>query len=70
MRYRLAIFGADSEEFGGISQPCAGAMPLPLILVIDDDKLFRWAVSTVLERAGYRVGSPVRIEKGGAAMDK
>jgi DNA-binding NtrC family response regulator len=30
-------------------------MSSSLILVIDDDKLFRWAVSTVLKHAGYRV---------------
>jgi two-component system response regulator FixJ len=27
----------------------------PLIVIIDDDKLFRWAVSSVLQGAGYRV---------------
>jgi len=51
----------------GIPQPCAGAMPSPLILVIDDDKLFRWAASKALERAGYRVHEAATGEDGLAA---
>jgi len=42
-------------------------MPSPLILVIDDDKLFRWTVSRVLERAGYRVHEAATGEAGLAA---
>ncbi len=30
-------------------------MPVPTILVIDDDRLVRWSVSMTLGRAGYRV---------------
>ena len=67
MRYRLAISLDDTEKLRGISQPCAGAMPSPLILVVDDDKLFRWAASKVLERAGYRVHEAATGEVGLAA---
>jgi two-component system response regulator FixJ len=39
-------------------------MPSPLVLVIDDDKLFRWTASQVLERAGYRVHEAATGEAG------
>ena len=42
-------------------------MSSPLILVIDDDKLFRWTASKVLERAGYRVHEAATGEDGMAA---
>jgi two-component system response regulator FixJ len=42
-------------------------MSSPLVLVIDDDKLFRWAVSTVLKRAGYRVQEAATGADGVAA---
>lgn len=42
-------------------------MPSPLILVIDDEKLFRWTASKVLERAGYRVHEAATGENGLAA---
>jgi DNA-binding response OmpR family regulator len=43
-------------------------MPTPVILVIDDDKLFRWAVTKVLARAGYRVHEAVTAKDGLAAI--
>jgi len=30
-------------------------MALPLVLIVDDDKLTRWSVSRILTRAGYQV---------------
>ena len=39
-----------------------------LVLVIDDDKLFRWTASKVLERAGYRVHEAATGEAGLAAV--
>lgn len=39
----------------------------PLILVIDDDPLFRWAASKILERAGYRVHAAATGQDGLAA---
>lgn len=43
-------------------------MPAATILVIDDDKLIRWSVSTVLGRAGYRVKAAATGEEGLAAV--
>lgn len=40
----------------------------PSILVVDDDPLFRWALSEVLERAGYRVHPAATGEDGLAAI--
>ncbi len=40
----------------------------PPILVVDDDPLFRWVLSQVLERAGYRVHAAATGEDGLAAI--
>ncbi len=41
-------------------------MPEPLgnVLVIDDDRLVRWTMSTILGRAGYRVHEAGTGEEG------
>lgn len=44
-------------------------MPAPTILVIDDEKLIRWSVSKVLERAGYRVSEAATGKDGLAAIE-
>ena len=39
------------------------------ILIIDDDKLIRWSLSTVLGRAGYRVHEAATGQEGLAAVE-
>jgi CheY-like chemotaxis protein len=39
------------------------------ILIIDDDKLIRWSLSTVLERAGYRMREAAAGNEGLAAIE-
>jgi len=39
------------------------------ILIIDDDKLIRWSLSTVLGRAGYRVREAATGKEGLAAAE-
>jgi DNA-binding response OmpR family regulator len=43
-------------------------MTLPLVLIVDDDKLTRWSVSRVLTRAGYRVHEAATASEGLAAV--
>jgi len=43
-------------------------MSAATILVIDDDKLIRWSLSTVLGRAGYRVHEAATGKDGLAAV--
>ena len=43
-------------------------MALPLVLIVDDDKLTRWSVSRVLTRAGYRVREAATAADGLAAI--
>lgn len=44
-------------------------MPVPTILIIDDDKLIRWSLSTVLGRAGYRICEAATGKEGLAAVE-
>jgi len=44
-------------------------MPVPRILIIDDEMLIRWSVSKVLERAGYRVSEAATGKDGLAAIE-
>ncbi len=44
-------------------------MPAPTILIIDDDKLIRWSLSTMLGRAGYRIREAATGEEGLAAVE-
>ncbi len=44
-------------------------MPVATILIIDDDKLIRWSLSTVLGRAGYRVHEAATGKEGLAAVE-
>lgn len=39
------------------------------ILIIDDDKLIRWSLSTVLRRAGYRLREAATGQEGLAAVE-
>ena len=43
-------------------------MALPLVLIVDDDKLTRWSVSRVLTRAGYQVQEAATAADGLAAI--
>jgi DNA-binding NtrC family response regulator len=43
-------------------------MPATTILVIDDEKLIRWSISTILGRAGYRVREAATGKEGLAAV--
>jgi DNA-binding response OmpR family regulator len=43
-------------------------MALPLVLIVDDDKLTRWSVSRVLTRAGYQVQEAATATDGLAAI--
>ena len=43
-------------------------MALPLVLIVDDDKLTRWSVSRVLTRAGYQVKEAATAADGLAAI--
>jgi DNA-binding NtrC family response regulator len=45
-------------------------MPAASILVIDDDRLTRWSVSTLLGRAGYRVHEAATGKDGIAAIEE
>ncbi len=45
-------------------------MPAATILVIDDDKLTRWSVSTLLGRAGYHVQEAATGKEGLAAIEE
>ncbi len=45
-------------------------MPAASILVIDDDRLTRWSVATLLGRAGYRVHEAATGKEGFAAIEK
>ncbi len=42
----------------------------PPIVVVDDDPLFRWALSEILERAGYRVHATATGQDGLAAIQE
>lgn len=44
-------------------------MSSAVILIIDDDKLIRWSLSTVLGRAGYRVQEAATGQEGLAAVE-
>lgn len=39
-------------------------MPAHTVLIIDDDRLTRWSISTVLGRAGYRLGEAASGKDG------
>lgn len=43
-------------------------MTLPLVLIVDDDKLTRWSVARILARAGYRVREAATASDGLAAV--
>ena len=43
-------------------------MALPLVLIVDDDKLTRWSVARILTRAGYRVQEAATTADGLAAI--
>ena len=43
-------------------------MALPLVLIVDDDKLTRWSVARILTRAGYRVQEAATAADGLAAI--
>jgi two-component system response regulator GlrR len=43
-------------------------MAVPSVLVVDDDKLTRFSVSKILDRAGYRVREARSAEEGIAAI--
>ena len=43
-------------------------MALPLVLIVDDDKLTRWSVSRALTRAGYQVQEAATAADGLAAI--
>ena len=43
-------------------------MALPLVLIVDDDKLTRWSISRVLTRAGYQVQEAATAAEGLAAI--
>ena len=43
-------------------------MALPLVLIVDDDKLTRWSVARILTRAGYRVLEAATAADGLAAI--
>ena len=45
-------------------------MTLPLILIVDDDKLTRWAVSRILGRAGYQVCEAGSLTEGAIALER
>jgi DNA-binding NtrC family response regulator len=45
-------------------------MPAASILVIDDDRLTRWSVSTLLGRAGYHVHEAATGKEGYAALEE
>lgn len=45
-------------------------MSVATILIIDDDKLSRWSLSTVLGRAGYRVREAATGKEGLAAVER
>ncbi len=45
-------------------------MPAASILVIDDDRLTRWSVSTLLGRAGYHVHEAATGKDGFAAIEE
>ena len=40
------------------------------VLVVDDDKLTRWSVATILGRLGYQVSEGVSFEEGAAALEQ
>ncbi len=44
-------------------------MPATTILVVDDEKLIRWSISTILGRAGYRVREAATGNEGLAAVE-
>jgi DNA-binding response OmpR family regulator len=43
-------------------------MALPLVLIVDDDKLTRWSLSRVLRRAGYQIQEAATAADGLAAI--
>jgi DNA-binding NtrC family response regulator len=45
-------------------------MPAARILLIDDDRLTRWSVATLLGRAGYHVHEAANGEEGFAALEE
>jgi two-component system nitrogen regulation response regulator GlnG len=45
-------------------------MALPLVLIVDDDKLTRWSVSRILGRAGYQVREAGSLTEGEAALER
>ena len=45
-------------------------MPAASILVIDDDRLTRWSVATLLGRAGYHVHEAANGKEGYAAIEE
>ena len=47
----------------------AYAMSMTTILIIDDDRLIRWSLSSVLARAGYRVHEVATGKQGLAAVE-
>jgi len=42
-------------------------MGTPTVLIIDDDRLTRWSVSRILERAGYQVREAISFAEGAAS---
>ena len=44
-------------------------MPATTVLIIDDDKLIRWSLSTMLGRAGYRIHEAATGKEGSAAVE-
>lgn len=45
-------------------------MPSPTILIIDDDRLIRWSVATVLGRAGYSTQEAATAKEGLVAVQR
>lgn len=45
-------------------------MALPLVLIVDDDKLTRWSVSRILGRAGYQICEAGSLTEGAIALER